>query len=373
MPPTYSYHAFLSHSVDDKIGIATELDAALKEKGLKIWYSSRDLSVGDSITERINTGLKQCRFGIVIISPSFLDKFWGPYELTMLLNKTEGEKKILPVLYNISKDELAVRAPMIADIFAIEARHGIPYVVEKLYQVIQDAHVLIKEEPRRSKRRGLMAVAAILLTIVLGFSYFYFGRQRQLPDDVIKQTIERRISELQQAADAEKERLVHTAGSKEVEATVIKKLFTDFQNAHSHYRNEYVLNSGLQSIHSRKNVERLLTIDLESISPLNDYNFTTPIIFGFESSTASGNQQEKYAYYNTQPITYTITSSDPEEQQHTVTVTYKNPIRLIQITLIFPSKSQDTKRHQMVITAVPVSETYSFSRNGKDWQMTGIE
>ncbi|MBL7872115.1 MAG: TIR domain-containing protein [Cyclobacteriaceae bacterium] len=373
MPPTYSYHAFLSHSVDDKIGIATELDAALKEKGLKIWYSSRDLSVGDSITERINSGLKQCRFGIVIISPSFLDKFWGPYELTMLLNKTEGEKKILPILYNISKDELAVRAPMIADIFAIEARHGIPYVVEKLYHVIQEANILIKEKPSKSKTPGLIAVGALLLTAVLALSYFYFGRQQHLSDNLIQQTIEKRISELQQVADAEKERLIHTVGSKEVEATAIKKLFTDFQNAHSHYRNEYELNSGLQSIHSRKNVERIAAIDLESISPLNDYNLTTPIIFGFESSTASANRQEKYAYYNTQPITYTITSSDHEEQQHTVTVTYKNPIRLIQTTLIFPSKSQDTKRHQMIITAVPVSETYSFSFNEKDWQMTKIE
>lgn len=373
MPPNYSYHAFLSHSVDDKIGIVTDLDAALKEKGLKIWYSSRDLSVGDSITERINSGLKMCRFGIVIISPSFLDKFWGPYELTMLLNKTEGEKKILPVLYNISKDELAVRAPMIADIFAIEAQHGIPYVAEKLYHVIQEANILIKEEPTKSKTRELFAVGAILLTAVLILSYFYFGRQQRLPDNLVQQTIEKRISDLQQIADLEKVRLIHTGGSKEVEATVIKKIFTDFQNAHSHYRNEYELNSGLQSIHSRKNVERIVAIDMESISPLNDYNLTAPIIFGFESSTLSGSQQEKYAYYNTLPITYTIVSSKEEEKQHTVTVSYKNPIRLIQTTLIFPSKTQDTKRHQMIITAVPASETFSFSRNGKEWQMTSIK
>src|SRR5687768_17452931 len=105
---TYKYDAFISHAVEDKIPIANELCARLEAQGLKIWYSGRELSVGDRITDKIHEGLDQCRFGIVILSSSYISKMWTLREFyTLLVRENKGEKTILPILYDVTPDELA--------------------------------------------------------------------------------------------------------------------------------------------------------------------------------------------------------------------------------------------------------------------------
>ena len=56
----YDYDAFISHAVEDKIPIANELCAKLEAAGLKIWYSGKELGVGDSIEKTIQNGLNRC-------------------------------------------------------------------------------------------------------------------------------------------------------------------------------------------------------------------------------------------------------------------------------------------------------------------------
>ena len=70
----YEYDAFISHAVEDKIPIANELCAKLEQAGLKIWYSGKELGVGDSIEKTIEKGLNRSRYGIVIFSPTYLAK-----------------------------------------------------------------------------------------------------------------------------------------------------------------------------------------------------------------------------------------------------------------------------------------------------------
>ena len=129
----YEYDAFISHAVEDKIPVANELCAKLERAGLKIWYSGKELGVGDSIEKTIERGLNRSRYGIVILSPTYLAKNWTIREFyTLLAKEIEEHKVILPVLYNIGLDELKKKDLLMADRFAVNADRGLDFVVDKL-------------------------------------------------------------------------------------------------------------------------------------------------------------------------------------------------------------------------------------------------
>ena len=129
----YEYDAFISHAVEDKIPIANELCAKLERAGLKIWYSGKELGIGDSIEKTIERGLNRSRYGIVILSPTYLAKNWTIREFyTLLAKEIEEHKVILPVLYNVGVEELKKKDLLMADRFAVNADRGLDFVVDKL-------------------------------------------------------------------------------------------------------------------------------------------------------------------------------------------------------------------------------------------------
>ena len=134
----YEYDAFISHAVEDKIPIANELCAKLEQAGLKIWYSGKELGVGDSIEKTIEKGLNRSRYGIVIFSPTYLAKNWTIREFyTLLAKEIKEQKVILPVLYNITLDELKNKDLLMADRFAVNSDRGIDFVVDRLVREIR--------------------------------------------------------------------------------------------------------------------------------------------------------------------------------------------------------------------------------------------
>lgn len=102
------YDVFISHSADDKEDIVDELATALKQAGINIWYDSDNIGWGKSIRQEVDKGLSYSTYGIVIISSSFIKKYWTNYELDAILNKesSTGKQVILPIWHNIKADEI---------------------------------------------------------------------------------------------------------------------------------------------------------------------------------------------------------------------------------------------------------------------------
>src|SRR5687768_6900075 len=158
----YEYDAFISHAVEDKIPIANELCAKLEQAGLKIWYSGKELGIGDSIEKTIEKGLNRSRYGIVIFSPTYLAKNWTIREFyTLLAKEIEEQKVILPVLFNISLDELKNKDLVMADRFAVNADKGIDFVVERLVKEIR------KSQPVKVKEAWFSKMWCILILSLL--------------------------------------------------------------------------------------------------------------------------------------------------------------------------------------------------------------
>src|SRR5437660_405801 len=96
------YDLFLSHASEDS-DFTARLARRLAETGLRVWYDGMVLKLGDSLRESIDHGLAHCRFGVVVISPSFFSRNWPQRELNALFAREGGTKKIiLPVWHNIT-------------------------------------------------------------------------------------------------------------------------------------------------------------------------------------------------------------------------------------------------------------------------------
>lgn len=126
---------FISHASEDKDDIVRKLAEALKESGFKVWYDEFELNVGDSLREKIDIGLKNSQYGIVVISPAFVNKKrWTEYELNgMVAREMNGHKVILPIWHKISKDEVLQFSPTLADKMALNtAIHSTEDIIKAL-------------------------------------------------------------------------------------------------------------------------------------------------------------------------------------------------------------------------------------------------
>jgi len=135
---SYESDAFISHASEDKESFVTPWVEELQKYGLKVWFDKFSLKVGDSLCRKIEAGLANSRFGIVILSPSFFAKNWPQSELNGLFaREVEGPTVILPIWHQITKQDLLQRAPMLADKKAANSKDGIAAVAEELVRVIR--------------------------------------------------------------------------------------------------------------------------------------------------------------------------------------------------------------------------------------------
>lgn len=124
------YDIFISHASEDKEEVVRPLANALKHKGIKVWYDEFELKMGDSLRRKIDQGLSKSRFGVVVISKSFIKKGWTNYELDGLMTKAiSGQQILLPIWHDITKQEVVEYSPSLADKVA---RHTSQESVEEI-------------------------------------------------------------------------------------------------------------------------------------------------------------------------------------------------------------------------------------------------
>jgi hypothetical protein len=134
-PPEYDYEereydVFISHASEDKDEVVRPLANALRDEGLSVWYDEFELKIGDSLRRKIDKGLSNSRFGIVVLSKDFIRKGWTNYELDGIITKSvTNEQILLPIWHNITKKEVVEYSPSLADKLA---RNTATYTVEEI-------------------------------------------------------------------------------------------------------------------------------------------------------------------------------------------------------------------------------------------------
>lgn len=137
------YDVFISHASEDKDDVARPLAEALRKNGLSVWYDEFELRIGDSLRRKIDKGIANSNFGVIVISRDFISKGWTNYELDGLITRAvNGEQTMLPIWHNITKREVINYSPSLADKLA---RSTTDFTVEEIADEIAD---LIQERKR---------------------------------------------------------------------------------------------------------------------------------------------------------------------------------------------------------------------------------
>ncbi|MDQ6472531.1 DUF1883 domain-containing protein [Flavobacterium sp. LHD-80] len=124
------YDVFISHASEDKDEVVRPLANALKLEGLRVWYDEFELKIGDSLRRKIDKGLANSKFGVVVLSKNFIKKGWTNYELDGIITKSvSGEQIVLPIWHDITKKEVMDFSPSLVDKLA---RNTASYTVEEI-------------------------------------------------------------------------------------------------------------------------------------------------------------------------------------------------------------------------------------------------
>lgn len=105
---------FLCHAWDDRQGAAKELNDLLEARGVKVWFSEKDIVLGVPFVREIDKGLAKSRVGLVLVTPNFLKRIKGEgiadKELSVLLQ----EGQLIPIMHGTTYDALREVSPMLA-------------------------------------------------------------------------------------------------------------------------------------------------------------------------------------------------------------------------------------------------------------------
>lgn len=141
-PPPLSadrdFDFFISHASEDKQEFVAALAAELTELGAAVFYDEATLKIGDSLRRNIDAGLRNSRYGVVILSTSFFKKEWPARELDGLTAlEVDGRNRILPIWHKVSKDEVATYSPTLADRVALNTS------VQSVKEIAAALHALL--------------------------------------------------------------------------------------------------------------------------------------------------------------------------------------------------------------------------------------
>jgi len=105
---------FLCHAWDDRKGPAQELHDLLEARGVRVWFSEKDIGLGDPFMRAIDKGLANSRVGIVLVTPAMLRSLptggVADKELSALL---QGER-LVPIVHQTTYDDLREVSPLLA-------------------------------------------------------------------------------------------------------------------------------------------------------------------------------------------------------------------------------------------------------------------
>ena len=128
---------FISYAAEDREAVAAPLADRLESAGLSVWIDGRQLQLGDSIVEKIEEGLANSRYGVVILSPAFIANQWPRRELNALFSLEEGgTPRILPVWHDLDHAAVVAYSPILADRLAGHTRDGIDCLARSIAAVV---------------------------------------------------------------------------------------------------------------------------------------------------------------------------------------------------------------------------------------------
>jgi TIR domain len=104
---------FLCHAWDDRRGVATELNNQLEAEGVSVWFSEKDILLGQPFMREIDRGLAKSRTGLVLITPAFLERVNNRGVSEKELSELLARDLLIPVVHGTTYEEVRKVSPLL--------------------------------------------------------------------------------------------------------------------------------------------------------------------------------------------------------------------------------------------------------------------
>ena len=104
---------FLCHAWDDRRGAATELHDLLVAEGVSVWFSEKDIVLGQPFLREIDRGLAKSRTGLVLVTPALLKRVDSRGVSDKELSELLARDLLIPVVHETTYDDLRKVSPLL--------------------------------------------------------------------------------------------------------------------------------------------------------------------------------------------------------------------------------------------------------------------
>jgi hypothetical protein len=128
---------FLCHAWDDRTGAAKELHDLLESRGVRVWFSEKDVALGTPLLREIGRGLAKSRVGVVLVTPALLSRLRGEGIADKELSALLARELLVPVVHNTTYEALREVSPLLGSRSGLStAENPMANVAAKLAELV---------------------------------------------------------------------------------------------------------------------------------------------------------------------------------------------------------------------------------------------
>jgi predicted nucleotide-binding protein len=129
---------FLCHAWDDRAGAAKQLHDLLESRGVKVWFSEKDVGLGVPLLRAIDKGLVNSRIGIVLVTPALLVRLPNEGIADKELSALLAREQLVPVVHETTFEALRNVSPLLASRSGLStAEASMVVVADKLAELVK--------------------------------------------------------------------------------------------------------------------------------------------------------------------------------------------------------------------------------------------
>jgi TIR domain len=99
-------HAFLCYGFEDT-ALAEKLALSMQANGIDTWWAPWCIGPGESLQQKIDEGLSDCTYFIVLLTPTSINKPWVNLEMdTGLMKSLKEHCTFIPLRYRLPVNQL---------------------------------------------------------------------------------------------------------------------------------------------------------------------------------------------------------------------------------------------------------------------------
>lgn len=129
---------FLCHAWADRRGVARELNDLLEAEGVSVWFSEKDILLGQPFMREIDRGLAKSRVGLVLITPALLERVNNRGVSDKELSELLARDLLIPVVHGTTYEEVRKVSPLLGSRNGLDtAEDSMEVIATKIVELVR--------------------------------------------------------------------------------------------------------------------------------------------------------------------------------------------------------------------------------------------